>query len=86
MFNEVRQEMAQMALGNQPNLVENDPTAEAKLQFAEQIIESNPKYQEQAGSDEQFQELLQKYFQNLQMSVMQKQNAQIGRLGVQPNA
>tara|TARA_R110000851_G_C13097030_1_gene567585 strand:+ start:2785 stop:4875 length:2091 start_codon:yes stop_codon:yes gene_type:complete len=86
MFNEVRQELAQMSLGNQPNLVESDPTAEAKMQFAQQIIESNPKYQEQAGSDEQFQELLQKYFQNLQMSVMQKQNAQIGRLGVQPNA
>lgn len=86
MFNEVRNEMAQMSLGNQPSLVENDPTAQTKAQFAQQVLEGNPKYKEQAANDQQFQELLQKYFQNLQMSVMQKENAQIGKLGVSPNA
>lgn len=76
-----------MALGNNPSkLVENDPSAAIKLQFLQQIIQNNPKYQQQLQADEQFAELLKVYSQNLNMSVMQQNNKQVGRLGVNPNA
>ena len=86
MFNEVRNEIAQMALGNVPNLKELDPAAQTKLQFVQQIVQSNPKYQELLQSDERFAELLEAFLKNLSMSVQQEQNAQTGRLGVDPNA
>ena len=85
MFDDVNNQVALMALGNQPNFVENDPSAGIKLQFMQQIIASNPKYQELLQSDQQFQELVQAFSQNLNMSMMQQQNKQIGRIGVNPN-
>ena len=87
MFEEVNSQVAFMALGNNPSkLVENDPSAAIKLQFLQQIIQNNPKYQQQLQADEQFAELLKVYSQNLNMSVMQQNNKQVGRLGVNPNA
>ena len=86
MFKETNNQVALMSLGNQPEFLENDPSANIRLQFMMQIIQSNPKYQQQLQSDQQFQELVQAYAQNLQMSVMQQQNKQVGRLGVNPNA
>lgn len=86
MFDEVNAQVAYMALGNQPKYVENDPSAGIKMQFLQQIIQNNPKYQQLLEQDEQFQQLLQGYAQNLNMSVMQQQNKQVGRLGVNPNA
>ena len=85
MFEEVQSQTALMALGNQPKFVENDPSAAIKLQFLQQVIGNNPKYQQQLQQDEQFQGLVQAYAQNLNMSVMQNQNKQIGRIGVNPN-
>jgi hypothetical protein len=85
MFEEVNAQVAYMSLGNQPKYVENDPSAGIKLQFLQQIIQNNPKYQEQLQADQQFAELLQGYSQNLNMSIMQQQNKQVGRLGVNPN-
>lgn len=85
MFDDVNNQVALMALGNQPNFVENDPSAGIKLQFMQQIIASNPKYQELLQGDQQFQELVQAFSQNLNMSMMQQQNKQIGRIGVNPN-
>jgi uncharacterized Zn finger protein len=75
-----------MSLGNPPKLRENDPTAQARLNFAQQILQANPKYQQQAQQDPLFQANLQKYVENLQFSVQQQQNAVTGRLGVQPGA
>ena len=86
MFEEVQSQTALMALGNQPKFVENDPSAAIKLQFLQQIIGNNPKYQQQLQQDEQFQQLVQAYAQNLNMSVMQNQNKTVGRIGVNPNA
>ena len=86
MFEEVQSQTALMALGNQPKFVENDPSAAIKLQFLQQIIGNNPKYQQQLQQDEQFQHLVQAYAQNLNMSVMQNQNKTVGRIGVNPNA
>ncbi len=82
MFNDVRNEVAQMALGNVPNFTESDPAAETKLQFLQQIIQGNPKYQEALQGDERFAELLEAFLKNLTMSVQQDRNAQTGRLGV----
>jgi hypothetical protein len=73
-----------MMLGNEPLYRENDPTAQARLQYAQDVISKNPKAQQAAQSDPVFQTLLQNYVKNLQMSVQQQQNAQIGRTGVSP--
>jgi len=85
MFDETNDELALISLGNPPKLRENDPTAAIRLQFAQQILQSNPKYMQQAQGDQLFQANLEKYVQNLQFSVQQQQNAQTGRLGVTPN-
>lgn len=86
MFDETNDELGLMSLGNPPKLRENDPTAQARLNFAQQILQANPKYQQQAQQDPLFQANLQKYVENLQFSVQQQQNAVTGRLGVQPGS
>lgn len=83
-FDKVNQDIALMALGNEASYVEGDSTAGMKLQFMQQIVQGNPKYQEAIQGDERFQQLLDAYGKNLQMSVQQEQNKMIGRLGVQP--
>ena len=83
-FDKVNQDIALMALGNEAAYTENDPTAGMKMQFMQQIIQGNPKYQEALQSDERFQALLDNYGKNLQQSIAQEQNKMIGRLGVQP--
>ena len=83
MFNETNDELALISLGNPPQLRENDPTAAMRLQFSQQVLQSNPKYQAQVQQDPLFQANLQKYIENLQFSVQQQQNAVTGRLGVQ---
>lgn len=83
MFDETNDEVALISLGNPPRLRENDPTAAIRLQFAQQVLQSNPKYQLQMQQDPLFQANLQKYIENLQFSVQQQQNAVTGRLGVQ---
>jgi hypothetical protein len=83
MFGETNDEIALISLGNPPMLRENDPTAAMRLQFAQQVLASNPKYQAQLQQDQLFQANLQKYIENLQFSVQQQQNAVTGRLGVQ---
>ena len=83
MFSETNDEIALMSLGNPPNLRENDPTAAMRLQFSQQVLQSNPKYQAQLQQDQLFQANLQKYVENLQFSLQQQQNAVTGRLGVQ---
>jgi hypothetical protein len=84
LFKDVQTDIAMMLLGNEASYQENDPTAQAKLQYSQQVIQSNPKAQAALQSDENFQQLFQNYIKNLEMSVMQKQNAQIGRIGVSP--
>jgi hypothetical protein len=83
-FDKVNQDVALMALGNEAAYTENDPTAAMKMQFMQQIVQNNPKYQEALQGDERFQALLDNYGKNLQQSVAQEQNKMVGRLGVQP--
>jgi len=86
MYEQVQTDFAKMMLGMEANYVENDPSAKTKLQYAQDIMQKNPKAQAAAQQDPQFQALLKNYFQNLQMSVSQQENKTIGRLGVTPVA
>jgi len=85
-YQEVMGDIIAMAQGNAVPPKQNDPAAQTKLQFANQIIQSNPKYQEalQNNADERFVQLMQGYLQNLQFLVQQEQNAITGRTGVAP--
>jgi len=82
MYKDVQTDIGMMLLGNEALYQENDPTAQSKLQYAQQIIGQNQKAQQALQSDPNFQALFQNYVKSLQMSVMQQQNAQIGRVGV----
>jgi hypothetical protein len=84
LYNDVQTDIAKMMAGMEVQYVENDPTAGTKLQYLQDIVQKNPKAQQQSQSDPQFQALIQNYIQNLQMSVQQQQNKTIGRLGVTP--
>lgn len=84
MFKDVQTDIGMMLLGNEALYQEKDPAAQTKLQFAQQVIQNNQKAQQALQGDENFQALFQNYVKNLQMSITQQQNAQIGRLGVTP--
>ena len=84
MFKDVQTDIGMMLLGNEALYQENDPAAQTKLQYVQQIMQSNPKAQGALQQDENFQALFENYVKSLQMSIMQQQNAQIGRIGVAP--
>jgi DNA-binding MurR/RpiR family transcriptional regulator len=71
-----------MMLGFEASYTENDPTAGMKMQYAQELIERNPKVKEVAGQDELFSQLIENYMGNLQHSVQQQENSKIGRIGV----
>jgi len=83
-YADVQNDLVKMMLGLEAQYVENDPQAGVKMQAMQDILSKNPKAQQAAKSDGVFQALLQNYQKNLQMSIMQQQNAQIGRTGVSP--
>lgn len=88
-FNQVRNEVAQVMLGNEAQYTENDPTAKMKLQFLKQIVMNNPDYVSQLhpqspAHNPRKAELLQRYQKNLAQSAVQQDNKTVGRLGVQP--
>ena len=84
LFREVNQQVALMALGNQAELTENDPAAKTKQKYLEDIIQSNPMYQNALKDGGRFGELLEQYQGNLQQSIVQEENKMVGRLGVKP--
>jgi hypothetical protein len=84
MYRDMQIDIAMMLMGNEPQYQENDPAAATKLQYLQQIVQNNPKYQQALQQDQQFQQLFQNLVKNLQMSVAQQKNAQIGRTGVAP--
>jgi len=86
LYKDVQTEIGMMMLGNEASYVENDPTAQTKMMYLQDIISKNPKAQQAQQADPVFTMLLQNYVKNLQMSVMQQQNKQIGRIGVSPVA
>ena len=84
MEKEVKTDLAIMMLGMEPQYVENDPAAEAKMEIMQQVMQSNPKAAQAAQMDQTFGLIFQNYTKNLQMSVEQQKNKQIGRQGVSP--
>lgn len=84
MYKDVQSDIGNMLLGNEAIYQENDPAAQTKLQYAQQVMQSNPKAQAALQQDQNFQALFENYVKSLQMSIMQQQNAQIGRIGVNP--
>lgn len=84
MFKDVQSDIGNMLLGNEALYQENDPAAQTKLQYAQQVLQSNPKAQAALQQDENFRALFENYVKSLQMSIMQQQNAQVGRIGVTP--
>lgn len=89
LYRETKNEIGNMLVGLEATYQDasNDPTAGAKMQFAQEIASTSPGVQEaMQGGNELFQQLFQKYMQNLQMGVQQQQNKQVGRIGVQPMA
>lgn len=83
-YKEVQNDLAMMMLGLETQYTENDPQAGAKMQAMNEIMSKNPKAQQMSQSDGVFQALLQNYAKNLEMSITQQKNAQIGRTGVSP--
>ena len=84
MYKDVQSDIGNMLLGNEAIYQQNDPAAQTKLQYAQQVMQSNQKAQAALQQDPNFQALFENYVKSLQMSVMQQQNAQIGRIGVNP--
>jgi hypothetical protein len=84
LYKDIQSDIGLMMLGNEANYVENDPTAQTKLQYIQDIMGKNPKAQQAMQGDQHFRALLDNYVKNLQMSVSQQQNKQIGRTGVTP--
>jgi hypothetical protein len=84
LFRDTLGQVISMSQGNEGEYTENDPTASLKLNFIQNIIGQNPRYQQQLQADPRFQEVMQNYAKNLQMSIMQQQNAMVGRIGVKP--
>jgi hypothetical protein len=84
MFKDVQNDIGNMLLGNEALYQANDPAAQTKLQYTQQVMQANPKAQAALQQDENFRALFENYVKSLQMSIMQQQNAQIGRIGVTP--
>jgi hypothetical protein len=82
LYKDVIHDVGMMMLGNEAMYVENDPAAESKMQYLQEILQKNPKAAQAAQGDRVFQILLENYSKNLQMSVEQQKNKTIGRIGV----
>ena len=80
----VKDDLAQMALGNEGSYTEKDPTASMQLQFAQQLLGANPRYHEMLAKDPLFQDRLGKWRDNRLLQAKQEENKVVGRLGIQP--
>jgi predicted enzyme involved in methoxymalonyl-ACP biosynthesis len=54
------------------------------MQYLQEIAGKSPKVQQMAQGDQLTAALFENYQKNLQMSIMQQQNKQVGRTGVTP--
>lgn len=86
LYKNIQSDLGLMMLGNEAQYVENDPSAATKMQYLQDIMGKNPKAQQSMQQDPHFRAMLENYMKNLQMSISQQQNKQIGRTGVTPVA
>ena len=83
LYRKVQNDINDIMLGNPPPLVEMDATAGMQLKMAFQVIGQNERYQKVISQDQQIQENLKTYVQNLQHSEQETQISPMqGRLGV----
>lgn len=79
----VQANLMKMSAGFDPDYLEDDnPAAQIDMQLAQQMMMANPKLQQQAQGDPDFQEKLKKYSESLMFNIQQQQNKQVGRIGV----
>jgi hypothetical protein len=83
LFKQVQDDFAQMALGNEVSMTQNDPTAPRQLEYARQIVTANPKYQQALAQDERFKQLTEQWGKNKEFSAQQERNKITGRIGVE---
>jgi len=81
-MDEERQTIAEIFAGVPPNVRPND-AHEMKLQIFQQWL-AQPDVTQKVQADPAMQERVQNYLQQRQMQIMQRQNAEIGRLGAAP--
>jgi hypothetical protein len=81
-MDEERQTIAEIYAGVPPNVQEGD-AHEAKLQIFQQWLQQ-PDITQKVQQDPALQERIEVYLKQRQMQIMQKQNANIGRLGTAP--
>ena len=81
-MDEERQTIAEIYAGVPPNVQEGD-AHEAKLQIFQQWLQQ-PDIAQKVQQDPALQERIDTYLKQRQMQIMQKQNANIGRLGTAP--
>ena len=86
MKEQVKSDVTKMMAGVEPEYTKDvDPAAGNKLAMLQNIVQNNPKLQQQIQSgDEMLQQMLEAYQQNLQFCVQQQENAMIGRMGMSP--
>lgn len=76
--------LAQMASGVEPLMRESGENAELRLQVLEDGIQKSPPLQQRYEQDEFFRALVDARVQHFRHVLEQRENAQIGRLGVRP--
>lgn len=85
LIDEVRNDIAQMFLGNEAAYRENDPTSGQRLAEAMKVVQQNPIYQQALQNpDSRFAQLMEKWGKSLQFNQQQQENRMIGRIGVRP--
>lgn len=83
LVNRVEDDWIRMYAGMEPRLTPDDnPTAGAELQIANQMIQANQKMQQAFQQDPDFQQKAQKWIENRQFNVQQTENKKTGRTGV----
>ena len=85
-YDEVNSVLMGIALGNPAPIKRESelPDAEMRIQFVQQIMAQNPKYQQLSKSDPDFQAKLKQYTDNLTFAIQQQTNQAIGRTGAKP--
>lgn len=87
LYQRVNEDFMAMFTGNQPRLMPDDnPTAQAEINIAQQILQTNQKYQQAFMTDMDFNEKVKTWFENRQFNMMQNNNKQTGRVGVEQAA
>jgi hypothetical protein len=87
-INDEKQNLALIWSGQEPTMKESGENAQLRLQVIQQQLQANPqwaqRYQQAEGNQDLFRQLLDARVQHFQHILEQRQNAQIGRLGVAP--